>query len=67
MSEEVIKMIKISNLSKSHEVGKVLSHVNLVVNEGEKVGLVGPNGVGKSTLLKLVAGKERSDEGSIQL
>ena len=60
-------MIKISNLSKSHEVGKVLSHVNLVVNEGEKVGLVGPNGVGKSTLLKLVAGKERSDEGSIQL
>lgn len=60
-------MIKISNLSKSYEVGKVLSHVNLVVNEGEKVGLVGPNGVGKSTLLKLVAGKERSDEGSIQL
>lgn len=60
-------MIKISNLSKSYEVGKVLSHVNLVVNKGEKVGLVGHNGVGKSTLLKLVAGKERSDEGSIQL
>lgn len=60
-------MIKISNLSKSYEVGKVLSHVNLVVNKGEKVGLVGHNGAGKSTLLKLVAGKERSDEGSIQL
>lgn len=58
-------MIKLSNISKGYGAGHVLAGVNLVLNRGDKIGLVGQNGAGKSTLLKLIAGEEKPDEGSV--
>jgi ATPase subunit of ABC transporter with duplicated ATPase domains len=43
----------------------VLDHVSLVVSPGDRIGIVGPNGIGKSTLLRVLAGLEPSDAGRI--
>jgi len=43
----------------------LLEHVNLAVHAGELVCLLGPNGIGKSTLLKVLAGLEQADEGQV--
>ena len=45
----------------------ILDHVNLVVNEKEKWGIVGQNGVGKSTLLRMMVGLEKPDSGEVTL
>lgn len=44
---------------------KVLDDVSFFLNEGDKVGIVGINGTGKSTLLKILAGADESDRGSV--
>lgn len=44
---------------------KVLDDVSFFLNEGDKVGIVGINGTGKSTLLKILAGADESDKGSV--
>ena len=44
---------------------KVLNDVSFFLNEGDKVGIVGINGTGKSTLLKILAGADESDRGSV--
>lgn len=59
-------MIHINNLSYTIENREILEKVNLVVNKGEKIGLVGVNGAGKSTLLKIIAGILEPIEGDIQ-
>jgi ATPase subunit of ABC transporter with duplicated ATPase domains len=51
---------------KSHGSNVVLAEVDLVVPPGGRIGLVGPNGVGKSTLLRLLAGLEQPDRGSVR-
>jgi ABC-type polysaccharide/polyol phosphate transport system ATPase subunit len=43
----------------------VLDQVSLLVNEGDRIGLIGINGSGKSTLLRLVAGLEAPDAGQV--
>jgi len=53
------------NISKSYSEKKLLSHVNLSLNDGDKLGLIGINGTGKSTLLKIIAGVEPADEGQV--
>ncbi|MBN2285624.1 MAG: ABC-F family ATP-binding cassette domain-containing protein [Tissierellales bacterium] len=60
-------MIDIScrNLTKSYVTELVLDHVNISINENEKVGLVGLNGSGKTTLLKILTKEIDFDEGSI--
>ncbi len=45
----------------------ILDHVNLVINEKEKWGIVGQNGVGKSTLLRMMVGLEKPDSGEVNL
>jgi macrolide transport system ATP-binding/permease protein len=53
------------DLIKSYGVRRVLDGVTLTASPGQRLGLVGENGVGKSTLLRLLAGVERPDAGEI--
>jgi ATP-binding cassette subfamily F protein 3 len=60
-------MINIKQISKSYGSLTVLSDISLSLGNGCKAALVGPNGVGKSTLLKIIAGLEESDTGEIEI
>jgi ATPase subunit of ABC transporter with duplicated ATPase domains len=53
------------SISKSYATVQVLDHVSLVVSPGDRVGIVGPNGIGKSTLLRVLAGLEEPDRGDL--
>ncbi|WMJ78955.1 MULTISPECIES: ABC-F family ATP-binding cassette domain-containing protein [unclassified Sedimentibacter] len=46
---------------------RVFNNININVYKGEKVGIIGPNGIGKSTLLKVIAGKVESYEGNVTI
>ena len=52
------------NLTKSYGAITVLSDTSFVLNTNDRVGIVGPNGVGKSTLLKILTGQEEADSGT---
>ena len=52
-------------VAKTYGAITVLQSISFVVNPGERIGLVGPNGVGKSTLLRLLTGQEEVDAGKI--
>ena len=58
-------MLKIEGLYKAFKDKKVLEGLDLVLNEGSIFGLVGVNGVGKSTLLRCIAGIYEADHGSV--
>lgn len=61
-------LIELADVSFAYEIGPpALEHVSLVVEEGEFLGLVGPNGGGKSTLLKLVLGLLRPGSGEARV
>jgi len=53
------------DISKQYAAVQVLDRVSLVVSPGDRVGIVGPNGIGKSTLLRVLAGLEEPDGGRI--
>ncbi len=55
------------HLSKTYGFQPILNDISLIVNGGERLGLVGANGVGKSTLLKIVTGEVEADSGSVTL
>src|SRR5437763_15718984 len=58
-------LLAIRNLSKAYGAISVLNDISFVLNTNDRVGVVGPNGVGKSTLLKLLVGQEEADTGTI--
>ena len=58
-------LIKIDQLSLSFGRRKILDNVNFTINEGQIVGLLGPNGVGKSTIFNLITGLIKPGYGSI--
>ncbi len=60
-------MIKISGLAKAFGDRRVLSGLDLTVESGEVVGIVGPSGVGKSTTLNIIAGLLEPDSGKIAI
>ncbi len=60
-------MLNLQHISKSYGFHQILSDVSLIVNSGERIGLVGANGVGKSTLLKIVMGEIEPDGGTVAL
>ena len=53
------------NISKSYAAVQVLDDVSLVVSPGDRIGVLGPNGIGKSTLLRVLAGLEEPDDGRV--
>src|SRR5260370_40790189 len=55
--------LTVSGLTKAYGEFEVLQSISFVVNAGDRVGLVGSNGVGKSTLLRLLMGQEEADAG----
>lgn len=57
--------IGISNLSKSYGVDKIFENITFDIKDKERIGLVGKNGVGKSTLLKIINGVEEATFGQI--
>lgn len=57
--------INIVNLSKNFGNVKALDNINLSINNGELLTILGPSGCGKTTLLKIIAGLEKSDAGDI--
>ena len=60
-------MLQVSNIAKSYGGDQILDRVSFVVNPGERVGLIGPNGCGKTTLLRIIMGQETPDQGSARL
>lgn len=60
-----MNIINIENITKSYTERKLFDKASFYLQEGEKVGVIGINGTGKSTLLKIVAGLEEPEEGSV--
>ena len=59
-------VLSIRELSKSFGERTLFSHVNLNLRAGDRVALLGPNGIGKSTLLKCLVGEQTPDEGFVR-
>lgn len=57
-------MIEIKQIQKKYKKKAVLTDINLDVQEGSCVGILGGNGSGKSTLLSILAGVQKADNGS---
>ena len=60
-------MIQLTNISKRYGTQELFKDVNLRMNSGQRIGLVGRNGTGKSTLFKLILGEEFYDDGEINI
>lgn len=60
-----MNLITIEGISKSYTERMLFDEVSLGINEGDRIGLIGINGTGKSTFLKMVAGIEEPDAGTI--
>jgi ATP-binding cassette subfamily F protein 3 len=61
------KVLELDNVSKSFGIKKVFSNLNQTIWHGERVGLIGANGAGKSVLLRMILGKENPDSGEIKI
>jgi macrolide transport system ATP-binding/permease protein len=59
--------LSIDGISKAYGLQQVLSGVSFVLNAGQRIGLVSPNGVGKTTLLKIITGEAMPDSGSVSI
>nr|WP_317331582.1 ABC-F family ATP-binding cassette domain-containing protein [uncultured Romboutsia sp.] len=60
-----MNLMTLENISKSYSEKILLKDISLGINEGEKIGIIGVNGTGKSTLLKIIAKAEVPDDGAI--
>lgn len=60
-----MNILNIENVTKVYGDKVLFDKVNLGINEGDKIGVIGVNGSGKSTFLKMIAGLEETDEGQI--
>lgn len=63
--QDPMSLIQATNLSKSYGIQDVLQDVALVIPRQARIAMVGPNGIGKSTLLRVLAGLEEPDSGEI--
>ncbi|MBI5305863.1 MAG: ABC-F family ATP-binding cassette domain-containing protein [Chloroflexi bacterium] len=60
-------MLQMTRLTKTYGIQTILDDVSFIVNAGERVGLIGPNGCGKTTLLRIIAGIEQPDRGVVSV
>ncbi len=60
-------LLSCSRLSRGFDEGPLFEEIGFELLAGDRVGLVGPNGVGKTTLLRLLAGLDRPDDGAVRL
>jgi len=60
-------LLSLNQITKSFAMNQVLKGVDLVLQEGQRMGLVGVNGSGKSTLFKIISGEMESDSGELSL
>ncbi|MBT8379384.1 MAG: ATP-binding cassette domain-containing protein [Ignavibacteria bacterium] len=60
-------IIQISNLKKSYNEIEAVKQLNLDINEGEMFGLVGPDGAGKTTTIRILCGLLKTDSGSVKV
>lgn len=58
-------LLTAQNISKTYMERKVLDNISFFLNEGDKVGIIGINGTGKSTFIKILSGTEEADSGDI--
>lgn len=61
------KILELEHVSKSFPEKKILEDFSYVFRKGERIGILGKNGTGKSTFLNLITGKQRADSGSIEV
>ena len=62
-----MNLITIENVTHQYSERVLLDSVNLLINSGDRIGLIGRNGSGKTTLLRLIAGEETSGDGTITI
>lgn len=60
-----MNILTLENIDKNYSERKLFDHASFYLQEGEKVGIIGINGTGKSTLLRMMAGEEEPDNGRI--
>ena len=60
-----MNLLTAEHITKAYSERVLLDDVSLGVQEGEKIGVIGVNGMGKSTLLRILAGAEEPDAGSV--
>ncbi len=60
-----MNILNVEKVSKTYGEKELFNNISLGINSGDKIGLIGVNGTGKSTLLKIIAGVEELDEGQV--
>ena len=60
-----MNIINVENITKSYTERELFHEASFYLQEGEKVGIIGINGTGKSTLLRIIAGLEQPEEGTV--
>lgn len=65
--ESAQDVLTVENLAKAYGPNMVIHNMDVQIKKGDKLALIGPNGCGKTTLLKLITGKLKPDEGKIKL
>lgn len=63
----ILEILRVEQITKSYGSKLVLDGIDLCLNRGERIALVGENGVGKSTLSRIITGEEEADSGKIRL
>ena len=66
LGSEFMIVLTVTHVTKHFGPDPVLDGVTFEVRAGEKISLIGPNGTGKTTLLKILAGREEMDSGTVE-